>query len=376
MKIGEKHYRSIWWEENDPAVIKIIDQERLPFFLEIKELHTVKDVYDSICSMKVRGAPVIGSAAAFGIWLATLGVSRISSAEGKLSDAAKYLISSRPTAVNLAWAVNSMLAGLSGITSLEELRETALRSALGIYNNEIENCLAIGRHGVGIIEEISRKKKGSPVNILTHCNAGWLACIDWGTATSPIYLARDRKIPVHVWVDETRPRNQGARLTTFELSNENIPNTLIVDNTGGHLMQQGMVDVVITGSDRTAISGDTANKIGTYLKALAAKDNNVPFYVALPSSSIDFKITDGIKEIPVEERDPSELTDIQGINNGKIISVRLCPDYTKAVNFGFDITPARLISGLITERGICSASENGIKNMFKDKLAQNYGRGC
>ena len=376
MKIGEKHYRSIWWEENDPAVIKIIDQERLPFFLEIKELHTVKDVYDSICSMKVRGAPVIGSAAAFGIWLATLGMSRISSAEGKLSDAAKYLISSRPTAVNLAWAVNSMLAGLSGITSLEELRETALRSALGIYNNEIENCLAIGRHGVGIIEEISRKKKGSPVNILTHCNAGWLACIDWGTATSPIYLARDRKIPVHVWVDETRPRNQGARLTTFELSNENIPNTLIVDNTGGHLMQQGMVDVVITGSDRTAISGDTANKIGTYLKALAAKDNNVPFYVALPSSSIDFKITDGIKEIPVEERDPSELTDIQGINNGKIISVRLCPDYTKAVNFGFDITPARLISGLITERGICSASENGIKNMFKDKLAQNYGRGC
>ena len=376
MKIGEKHYRSIWWEENDPAVIKIIDQERLPFFLEIKELHTVKDVYDSICSMKVRGAPVIGSAAAFGIWLATLGVSRISSAEGKLSDAAKYLISSRPTAVNLAWAVNSMLARLSGITSLEELRETALRSALGIYNNEIENCLAIGRHGVGIIEEISRKKKGSPVNILTHCNAGWLACIDWGTATSPIYLARDRKIPVHVWVDETRPRNQGVRLTTFELSNENIPNTLIVDNTGGHLMQQGMVDVVITGSDRTAISGDTANKIGTYLKALAAKDNNVPFYVALPSSSIDFKITDGIKEIPVEERDPSELTDIQGINNGKIISVRLCPDYTKAVNFGFDITPARLISGLITERGICSASENGIKNMFKDKLAQNYGRGC
>jgi len=376
MKIGEKHYRSIWWEENDPAVIKIIDQERLPFFLEIKELHTVEDVYDSICSMKVRGAPVIGAAAAFGIWLATLGVSRISSAEGKLSDAAKYLISSRPTAVNLAWAVNSMLAGLSGITSLEELRETALRSALGIYNNEIENCLAIGRHGVGIIEEISRKKKGSPVNILTHCNAGWLACIDWGTATSPIYLARDRKIPVHVWVDETRPRNQGARLTTFELSNENIPNTLIVDNTGGHLMQQGMVDVVITGSDRTAISGDTANKIGTYLKALAAKDNNVPFYVALPSSSIDFKITDGIKEIPVEERDPSELTDIQGINNGKIISVRLCPDYTKAVNFGFDITPARLISGLITERGICSASENGIKNMFKDKLAQNYGRGC
>ncbi len=376
MKIAGKHYRSIWWDEKYPAVVKIIDQEKLPFSIEIAELHTVKDVYDSICSMKVRGAPVIGAAAAFGIWLATLALDKISSAGEKLAESARYLISSRPTAVNLAWAVHNMTDRLSGIKSLAELRETALQSALTIYYNEIENCLAIGRHGLAIIEEISRKKEGAPVNILTHCNAGWLACIDYGTATSPIYMARDRNIAVHVWVDETRPRNQGAKLTTFELSNENIPNTLIADNTGGHLMQHGMVDVVITGSDRTALSGDTANKIGTYLKALAAKDNDVPFYVALPSSSIDFEITDGIKEIPVEERDPAELTDIQGINNGKIIYVRICPDYTKAVNFGFDITPARLISGFITERGICRASENGIMNLFTDKLAQNYGRGC
>jgi methylthioribose-1-phosphate isomerase len=229
---------------------------------------------------------------------------------------------------------------------------------------------------VALIEEISRRKNGAPVNILTHCNAGWLACIDYGTVTSPVYLACDRNIPVHVWVDETRPRNQGARLTSFELANENIPHTLIVDNTGGHLMQHGMVDIVITGSDRTVLSGDTANKIGTYLKALAAKDNNIPFYVAVPSSSIDFKIRDGIKEIPVEERDPSEITEVQGLSEGKIISVRICPDYTKAVNFGFDITPSRLISGLITERGICKASETDLKNMFTDKLEQNYGRGC
>jgi methylthioribose-1-phosphate isomerase len=376
MKIGDHHYRSIWWDELDPKVIKIIDQEKLPFSLEIKELSTVSEVYESICSMKLRGAPVIGAAAAFGIYLATLETDKSSNAHENLADAAKKLISSRPTAVNLSWAVTSMMKQLSGITSLEELREKALRSALGIYNSEIENCLAIGRHGAGIIEEISRKKKGRPVNILTHCNAGWLACIDYGTATAPIYLARDKNIPVHVWVDETRPRNQGAKLTSFELANENIEHTLIVDNTGGHLMQHGMVDIVLTGSDRTALSGDTANKIGTYLKALAAKDNNIPFYVAVPSSSIDFKITDGIKEIPVEERDPSEVTDVQGVKEGKIISVRICPDYTKAVNFGFDITPARLISGLITERGICRATEIDIKNMFTDKLEENYGRGC
>ena len=269
-----------------------------------------------------------------------------------------------------------MLDRLTGIVAPEEHKKRALEAALEIYDAELDNCIAIGRHGLSIIEEISRKKGGKPVNILTHCNAGWLACIDYGTATAPIYLARDKDIPVHVWVDETRPRNQGAKLTAFELANEDIPHTLITDNTGGHLMQQGMVDVVITGSDRTALSGDTANKIGTYLKALAANDNNIPFYVAVPSSSIDFKITDGMKEIPVEERDPAEVTDVQGFNQGKIISVRICPDYTKAANFGFDITPARLISGLITERGICKAAENDIKKMFSDKLDHNYGRRC
>jgi methylthioribose-1-phosphate isomerase len=368
MKIGNRHYRSIWWDESNPAHIKVIDQEKLPFFFETLELGSVQEVYDSICTMKLRGAPVIGAAGAFGMYFAAIEAAGSSETGTYLAKAAEYLISSRPTAVNLSWAVNLVLDRLSGIVSKEDLKKRALEAALEIYNGELENCLAIGRHGLRIIEDLSRKKGGKAVNILTHCNAGWLACIDYGTATAPVYMARDKNIPVHVWVDETRPRNQGAKLTAFELGNENIPHTLIADNTGGHLMQQGMVDVVITGSDRTALSGDTANKIGTYLKALAANDNNIPFYVAVPSSSIDFKITDGMKDIPVEERDPEEITEVQGLNGGKIISVRICPDYTKAVNFGFDITPARLISGLITERGICKATVTDIKKMFSDKL--------
>jgi methylthioribose-1-phosphate isomerase len=376
MKIGERYYRSIWLDDSDPDVVKIIDQEKLPFKTEIKELRSVKQVYDSICSMSLRGAPVIGAAGAFGMYLATLELTDRPDPGKYLTETAAYLISSRPTAVNLSLAVTSVLKQLSGIRSPEELQKRAFRSAMEVYNKEINNCISIGKHGVKIIEEISRKKHGNPVNILTHCNAGWLACIDYGTVTAPIYLARDMGIDVHVWVDETRPRNQGARLTTFELENENIPHTLIVDNAGGHLMQHGMVDLVITGSDRTAISGDTANKIGTYLKALAAHDNNIPFYVAVPSSSIDFSVTDGIKEIPVEERSPSEVTDVTGFDGEKIISVRICPDKTKAVNFGFDITPARLISGLITERGICRVIETDIKNMFSDKLNHKYGRGC
>lgn len=376
MKIGGRQYRSIWWDESDPAVIKIIDQEKLPFFLEIKVLRSVHEVYDSICSMALRGAPVIGAAGAFGMYLATIEMRAGSDYEDFLTDAAKFLISSRPTAVNLSWAVNSVQKQLSGIKSKEEIKKKALSAAMEIYNSEISNCIAIGKNGVKILEEICKRKKGEPVNILTHCNAGWLACIDYGTVTSPIFLARDMNIPVHVWVDETRPRNQGSRLTAFELSNENIPHTLITDNAGGHLMQHGMVDIVITGSDRTALSGDTANKIGTYLKALAAKDNNIPFYVALPSSSIDLSIKNAVDEIIVEERDPREVTTVTGFDGQKIISVSICPDNTKAVNFGFDITPARLISGLITEKGICRATENEIKKMFSDKLNQNYGRGC
>jgi methylthioribose-1-phosphate isomerase len=369
MKVGDKDYRSIWPDESDHTVIKVIDQEKLPFSFEIRELRTVEDIYNSIMDMTVRGAPVIGAAGAFGIYLATLELSEYTDWHDHLKNAARYLISSRPTAVNLSWAVNSVLDAALMVSSEAELVKTTFDAAMKIYNSEINNCIEIGKHGLRVIEELSKTKNGSPVNILTHCNAGWLACIDYGTAIAPVYLAKEKNIPVHVWVDETRPRNQGARLTAWELGNANIPYTLIADNTGGHLMQNGMVDIVITGSDRTTSSGDVANKIGTYLKALAAKDNNIPFYVALPSSSFDFSISDGIKEIAIEERDPSEITDVTGISGGKITSVRICPDNTHAANWGFDITPSRLVTGFITERGICGATRDEIKKMFSDKFS-------
>jgi methylthioribose-1-phosphate isomerase len=278
------------------------------------------------------------------------------------------LISSRPTAVNLAWAVNKVLSNLSDKSNQSSITESALSAAKEICENEIDNCRKIGINGLPLIEGISKTKNGSPVNILTHCNAGWLACIDYGTALAPVFAAQGKGIPVHVWVDETRPRNQGARLTTFELENCGIPYSLVTDNTGGHLMQHGLVDLVIVGSDRTTGRGDVANKIGTYLKALAALDNNVPFYVALPSSSIDFKIDDGLTQIQIEERDPEEINMVTGFAENKIMSVRICPENSHAVNYGFDITPARLITGLITEKGICKASESEINKMFSEKL--------
>lgn len=368
MRIGDKYYQSIWIEESDCSVIKVIDQEKLPFEFEIRELRTVEDIFNAIKDMTVRGAPVIGVAGAFGMYLATLELSPRSNIRDHLTNAARYLISSRPTAVNLSWAVNRVLEKIINITPLEELEKISLAEAKEIHAHEIDNCMKIGNYGLKIIEEISSRKRGETINILTHCNAGWLACVDYGTVLSPVYFARDKKIPVHVWVSETRPRNQGARLTAYELANENIPHTLIADNTGGHLMQHGMVDLVIAGCDRATKKGDIANKIGTYLKALAAKDNSIPFYIALPSSSIDFSISDGISEIEVEERDPSEVTQVSGFAGGKIMSVRICPDETKAVNFGFDITPARLVTGLITEKGICGAAELEIKNLFSEKF--------
>jgi methylthioribose-1-phosphate isomerase len=318
--------------------------------------------------MTVRGAPAIGAAGAYGMYLATLEVASLTNIDDHLDNAARYLSSCRPTAVNLQWAVRKVLDRLNGIDDHEKLSREALTVAEEIADNEIRNCRKIGEHGIKIIEEISRKKDGKPVNILTHCNAGWLACVDIGTVTAPIYMAHEKKIPIHIWVDETRPRNQGARLTAWELQNEGVPCTLIADNTGGHLMQHGMVDIVIAGSDRTTRRGDVANKIGTYLKALAAKDNNIPFYSALPSSTIDFSLGDGLTEIPVEERDPSEIKEVTGFADGKIISVRICPDDVKAINFGFDITPASLVTGLITERGVCRATEKDIMEMFSDKF--------
>jgi methylthioribose-1-phosphate isomerase len=368
MKIGNKYYQSIWIDEGDPFVVKVIDQQKLPFFLEIKELRSVDDVFNAIDDMSVRGAPLIGAAAAFGIYLATLEITHTTNIREHLANAARYLISCRPTAVNLSWAVNFVMDRLKN-EQPASLTKTALDSAMEICELEKENCRQIGKHGLKLIEAISKKKKGAPVNILTHCNAGWLACIDFGTATAPIYQAHEKGIALHVWVDETRPRNQGAKLTAYELGQNGVPYTLIPDNSGGHLMQQKHVDIVIVGSDRTTKTGDVANKTGTYLKALAAFDNKIPFYCALPSTSIDFSISDGLKDIVIEERDPEEVTTISGFADGKIQKVRICPEDTIAVNYGFDITPARLITGLITEKGICRATEKDIKEMFSNKFS-------
>jgi len=374
MKIGNKNYQTIWLDEKDPANVCVIDQQKLPFIFEIKNLRSVDDVFEAIETMSVRGAPLIGAAGAFGLYLATLEITSRTNIREHLSNAARYLISCRPTAVNLSWAVNYTLEKLNKNLSSRSLSETARDTAIEICEKEKEYCMQIGNHGLRLIEILSEKKKGEPVNILTHCNAGWLATIDYGTVTAPIYLAYDKGIPLHVWVDETRPRNQGAKLTAWELGQHGVPHTLIPDNTGGHLMQQKMVDIVFIGSDRTTRAGDVANKIGTYLKALAANDNNIPFYSLFPSTSIDFGIMDGVREIKIEERDPEEVTYISGLADGKIQSVRICPDNTVAVNYGFDITPARLITGLITERGICRATEKEIKEMFSDKFKQ-YARG-
>jgi methylthioribose-1-phosphate isomerase len=369
MKTGDRNYQSIWLDEDDPSIVRIIDQEKLPFYFETMALRSVDDVYFAIEEMKLRGAPLIGAAGAFGIYLATLEITSMTDIRDHLTNAARYLKSCRPTAVNLAWAINKVMGSLDFHKPAKTVSENALTAALMICETEKENCRQIGIHGLELIEKISREKEGAPVNILTHCNAGWLACIDYGTATAPIYFAHEKGIPVHVWVDETRPRNQGAKLTAWELREAGVPHTIIPDNTGGHLMQHKMVDIVIVGSDRTTRTGDVANKIGTYLKALAAFDNNIPFYAALPSSSIDFGISDGIKEIIVEERNPDEVTHVTGFSEGELRTVRICPEGSVAANYGFDITPARLVTGLITEKGICRATEKDIEEMFSDKFS-------
>jgi methylthioribose-1-phosphate isomerase len=364
MLVNNINYQTIWLGE--PGCVKVIDQQKLPFDFEIRELRSVEDVFNAIDTMTVRGAPLIGAAAAMGIYLAALEATTHTNLYDHLSNAARYLVSCRPTAVNLAWAVNHVLGKLSEANFPESSAEIALSAAMEIIETEKENCRQIAIHGLKILEKISSEKNGEPVNILTHCNAGWLACIDYGTVTAPIYLANEKGIKIHVWVDETRPRNQGSKLTAWELGQNGIPYTLITDNTGGHLMQHGHVDVVIVGSDRTTRKGDVANKIGTYLKALAARDNKIPFYSVFTSSSIDFSLTGG-KDIVIEERDTTEVTEISGYSDGMIRSVRICPENAKAINYGFDVTPARLITGLITEKGICKASENDIKDMFSDK---------
>ncbi len=363
MFVRGKNYQSIWVDESDPTLVRVVDQQKLPFSFEIRDLTTVDDVYLAISDMTIRGAPLIGAAGAFGIYLATREITPAVNPRHHLENASKYLTSCRPTAVNLAWAVKYMMQSLENVAE-EDLSSSALKTAREICDIEIENCKSIGNYGLTLLENISKSKQGAPVNILTHCNAGWLACIDYGTATAPVYLAHDAGIPVHVWVDETRPRNQGARLTAWELEQAGVPYTLITDNTGGHLMQHGMVDIVIVGCDRASKKGDVANKIGTYLKALAARDNGIPFYVALPTTSIDLSISDAFSEIPVEERDTEEVTSVSGFSGGEIKSVRICPEKAEAANYGFDITPARLISALITEKGIIKPEESEIKRLF------------
>ncbi|MDB9820143.1 S-methyl-5-thioribose-1-phosphate isomerase [Candidatus Pelagibacter sp.] len=356
MKIQNKEYRTIWYEEN---VVKIIDQTKLPHQFIIKDLKTVKDAINAIKVMEVRGAPLIGGTAAYGIALAI----QENNDPEFIKKSSEELIESRPTAINLKWAVDRMMKKLSGINS-DQILDIALKEAKEICDEDEKFCESIGINGMKIIEEIYNKKKDT-VNILTHCNAGWLATINWGTATSPIYHAHQKGIPVHVWVDETRPRNQGANLTSYELNEENIPNTIIADNTGGILMQRGDVDMCIVGTDRTLSNGDVCNKIGTYLKALAAHDNNVPFYVALPSSTIDWEIKEG-KDIPIEERNSEELSHVEGMDeNNEIKKILIYPKKSKAMNLAFDVTPAKYVTGLITEKGICEASSDALKKMFK-----------
>ena len=356
MKIQNKEYRTIWYEDN---VVKIIDQTKLPHQFIIKDLKTVKDAINAIKVMEVRGAPLIGGTAAYGIALAV----QENNDREFIKKSAEELIQSRPTAINLKWAVDRMISKLSGINS-DQILDIALTEAKEICDEDEKFCENIGINGLKIIEEIYNKKKDT-VNILTHCNAGWLATINWGTATSPIYHAHKKGIPVHVWVDETRPRNQGANLTSYELNEEEIPNTIIADNTGGILMQRGDVDMCIVGTDRTLSNGDVCNKIGTYLKALAAHDNNVPFYVALPSSTIDWEIKEG-KDIPIEERNSEELSHVEGVDeNNEIKKILIYPKKSKAMNLAFDVTPAKYVTGLITERGISEASSEGLKKLFK-----------
>ena len=363
MKVNNQHYHTIWLKENDDSVVQIIDQRYLPHEFVIEDLRSVDEVAHAIQDMHVRGAPLIGVTAAFGMYFAAL------EAKGKLHfmkaihEAAEQLKATRPTAVNLAWAIDYQL-GFLGQKNVDNLPTIFLRNAQRIKKDSIERCRKIGEFGLELVEEIFNDKPNSPVNILTHCNAGWMACIDYGTATAPIYAAHDKGIPVHVWVDETRPRNQGARITAFELQQHGVPHTIITDNAGGHLMQHGEVDLVIVGTDRTTSTGDVANKVGTYLKALAAKDNNVPFYVAAPSTSIDWKLKDGVKEIPIEMRNEDEVKYIQGLHEGKIKKVLLSPSESPAANYAFDVTPARLVTGLITENGICEANKNGLVKLF------------
>ena len=367
MRVQGKHYRTVWKQSD--GVVQIIDQRHLPFEFIVEDLRSVESVCTAIKDMHVRGAGCIGGTAGWGMYLAALEASNADDFATALQRHADALVATRPTAVNLAWAVQRQLDAIGAEKTLESKLAQAEHTARAICDDDSDWCRRIGQHGLPMIEAIGAgKRSGEAVHILTHCNAGWLAFVDYGSATSPIYAAHDAGVPVHVWVDETRPRNQGARLTAWELAQHGVPHTVIVDNAGGHLMQRGLVDMVITGTDRTTCTGDVANKIGTYLKALAAWDNNIPFYVALPSSTIDWTTRDGM-EIPIEQRSQEEVTQIEGasIEGESVQSVRLTPEGSGARNDAFDVTPGRLVTGLICERGVCDASEDGLRELFPER---------
>ena len=359
MNVAGQHYRTIWLKPGEPRVVQLIDQTALPHRFLIEDITTVEQMAEAIRDMHVRGAGLIGAAAGYGMYLATL-------AGSDPAAAAALLRATRPTAVNLAWAIKRQLARIADAATSKEKIAFALETAEAIADEDAEHCRRIGLHGYELLQRIAERKGGQPVNVLTHCNAGWLAFVDYGSAMAPIYAAHDRGLPVHVWVDETRPRNQGSKLTAWELGEHGVPHTVIADNAGGHLMQRGEVDLVLVGTDRTTCTGDVANKIGTYLKALAAQDNGVPFYVALPSSSFDWTMRDGLAEIPIEERGAEEVKHADGWAEGRHIAVRVTPESSGAANYGFDVTPRRLVSGLITERGVCEANEESILALFPE----------
>jgi methylthioribose-1-phosphate isomerase len=360
MRVDDKEMRPIWLDREDQSV-RVIDQRQLPHALEVFHLDSVDKVIYAIREMVVRGAPLIGVTGAYGLLVAL----RTNPDAGGFERACRRIREARPTAVNLAWAVDRVLSKIELVQGHANRLAAIIEEAGRIAEEEVDNCRRIGEHGAALIAEIGKMSPG-PVNVLTHCNAGWLACIEWGTATAPLYVAHEKGVDVHVWVDETRPLNQGARLTAWELGKAGIGHTVITDNAGGHLMQHGLVDLVIVGTDRSTYTGDVANKIGTYLKALAAKDNGVPFYVALPSSTFDWRLRDGLKQIPIEERDPDEVRFVRGKTSAGVQQVLIPPSDSPAANFAFDVTPARLVSGFITERGICQANEDAVLGLFPE----------
>ena len=364
MKVNGELYRTIWIKADDRSIVQAIDQQKLPHEFEVMNLRSVEDFVVAIKDMRVRGAGLIGATAGYGMYIAALTSPQMYM--DFMLESAGELMKTRPTAVNLGWAVKRQLRAVENCATREEAVGMAFQTAMAIADDDAEACRLIGLHGKEVIAKVASQKRGEPVNILTHCNAGWLAFVDYGSALAPVYAAFDEGIKLHVWVDETRPRNQGAALTCWELGRHGVPHTLVVDNAGGHLMQRGMVDLVLVGADRVTRNGDTANKIGTYLKALAAQDNGVPFYVALPSSSFDLEMAEGLASVPIEERDAGEVCFVEGKGcDGQTTAVQTCPDGTQARNWGFDITPARLIDGLICEKGICAASAKGITTIVK-----------